>query len=274
MAMNPQVALVTGASRGIGRGIAIELARLGFSIAINYSQRQEAALECQRLCVQAATSGAHAALKGGATPSFEIFQADVSRTQDRARLLQAVRERFAWIDLLVNNAGVAPTVRVDLLEASEESFDRVMNINARGPYFLTQAVANFWIAGLKQRPGESAKPKIVNISSASAYAPSVDRGDYCMSKSALSMMTQLFAARLAEYGINVYEIRPGIVLTDMTGSVKEKYDGMISDRLTPLARWGTPEDVGRAVAAIAEDRFPFSTGEVINVDGGFHIRRL
>ncbi len=274
MAMNPQVALVTGASRGIGRGIAIELARLGFSIAINYAQRQEAALECKRLCVQAATSGAHAALKGGATPSFEIFQADVSKTQDRAALLKAVRERFAWIDLLVNNAGVAPTARVDLLEASEESFDRVMNINARGPYFLTQAVANFWIVGLKQRPGESAKPKIVNISSASAYAPSVDRGDYCMSKAALSMMTQLFAARLAEYGINVYEIRPGIVLTDMTGSVKEKYDGMISDGLTPLARWGTPEDVGRAVAAIAEDRFPFSTGEVINVDGGFHIRRL
>ncbi|MGD0008444.1 MAG: 3-ketoacyl-ACP reductase [Terriglobia bacterium] len=274
MAMNPQVALVTGASRGIGRGIAIELARLGFSIAINYTQRQEAALECKRLCEQAATSGAHAALKGGATPSFEIFQADVSKTQDRAGLLNAVQERFAWIDLLVNNAGVAPTVRVDLLDASEESFDRVMNINARGPYFLTQAVANFWIAGLKQRPGESGKPKIVNISSASAYAPSVNRGDYCMSKAALSMMTQLFAARLAEYGINVYEIRPGIVLTDMTGSVKKKYDGMISAGLTPVARWGTPEDVGRAVAAIAEDRFPFSTGEVINVDGGFHIRRL
>jgi len=266
MAMNPQVALVTGASRGIGRGIAIELARLGFSIAINYAQRQEAALECKRLCVQAAPRGAES--------SFELFRADVSKTQDRAGLLKAVQERFAWIDLLVNNAGVAPTARVDLLEASEESFDRVMNINARGPYFLTQAVANFWIAGLKQRPGETGKPKIVNISSASAYAPSVNRGDYCMSKAALSMMTQLFAARLAEYGINVYEIRPGIVLTDMTGSVKEKYEGMISDGLTPVARWGTPADVGRAVAAIAEDRFPFSTGEVINVDGGFHIRRL
>jgi NAD(P)-dependent dehydrogenase (short-subunit alcohol dehydrogenase family) len=135
-------------------------------------------------------------------------------------------------------------------------------------------VANFWIGGLKRRPEKSAKPKIVNISSVSAYAPSVNRGDYCMSKAALSMMTQLFAARLAEYGINVDEIRPGIVLTDMTGPVKEKYNGMISGGLAPLARWGTPEDVGRAVAAIAEDRFPFSTGEVINVDGGFHVRRL
>ena len=293
MAMNPQVALVTGASRGIGRGIAIELARIGFSIAINYlesadmespahAQRQEAVLECKRLCEQAATSGAHAtpslrsgqALKGGATPSFEIFEADISKAQDRASLLKAVQERFGWIDLLVNNAGVAPRTRADLLEASEESFDRLMSINARGPFFLTQAVANFWIAGLNQRGEKSRKPKIVNISSVSAYAPSVNRGDYCMSKAALSMMTQLFAARLAVYGINVYEIRPGIVLTDMTGSVKEKYDRMISDGLTPLARWGMPEDVGRAVAAIAEDRFPFSTGEVINVDGGFHIRRL
>jgi NAD(P)-dependent dehydrogenase (short-subunit alcohol dehydrogenase family) len=274
MAMNPQVALITGASRGIGRGIAIELARLGFSVAINYAQHLEAALECKRLCEQAAATGGHGALKGGATPSFEICQADISKAQDRASLLKAVQERFGWIDLLVNNAGVAPARRVDLLEAGEESFDRLMNINVRGPYFLTQAVANFWIAGLKHRPENSGKPKIVNISSVSAYAPSVNRGDYCMSKAALSMMTQLYAVRLAEYGINVYEIRPGIVLTDMTEPVKEKYDGMISGGLTPLARWGTPEDVGRSVAAIAEDRFPFSTGEVINVDGGFHMRRL
>jgi NAD(P)-dependent dehydrogenase (short-subunit alcohol dehydrogenase family) len=266
MATNAKVALVTGASRGIGRGIAIELARLGFSIAINYAQSQKAALECKRLCIQAARPGAES--------SFEILKADISKAPDRAALLKSVQERFGWIDLLVNNAGVAPVRRVDLLEAGEESFDRLMNTNVRGPYFLTQAVANFWIGQLKERPDKSSKPKIVNISSVSAYAPSVNRGDYCMSKAALSMMTQLFAARLAEYGINVYEIRPGIVLTDMTGPVKEKYDGMIAEGLTPLARWGTPQDVGRAVAAIAEDRFPFSTGEVINVDGGFHIRRL
>jgi len=284
MTSTSQIALVTGASRGIGRGIAIELARLGFSVAVNYAQHRKAALECKELCEQAARAGVGAALKGGATAgtraalkggaTFEIFQADISRARDRARLLITVQERFGWIDLLVNNAGVAPTARVDILEAGEESFDRLMNINARGPYFLTQAVANFWIAGLKRRPAESRKPKVVNISSVSAYAPSVNRGDYCMSKAAFSMMTQLFAARLAEYGINVYEIRPGIVLTDMTGPVKEKYDAMISGGVTPLARWGTPEDVGRAVAAIAQDRFPFSTGEVINVDGGFHIQRL
>ena len=264
--MTPPVALVTGASRGIGRGIAIELARIGLSVAINYAGRRDAALESQRLCEQASPMG------GGS--SFQVFQADISRAQDRARLLEAVKERFAWIDMLVNNAGVAPTVRTDLLQATEESFDRLIDINLRGPYFLTQTVANFWIGGLKQRPEKSAKPRIVNISSLSAYAPSVSRGDYCLSKAALSMMTQLFAARLAEYGINVYEIRAGIIMTDMTAPVKEKYDRMISEGLTPLARWGTPQDVGRAVAAIAEDRFPFSTGEVINVDGGFHMRRF
>jgi len=262
----PPVALVTGASRGIGRGIAIELARIGFSVAINYARRRDAALESQRLCEQAAPAG------GGA--SFPIFQADISKAQDRARLLGAIKKRFAWIDLLVNNAGVAPAVRTDLLQATEDSFDRLIDINLRGPYFLTQAVANFWIGGLKKKPGRSKKPKIVNISSVSAYAPSVNRGDYCLSKAGLSMMTQLFAARLAEYGINVYEIRAGIILTDMTAPVRKKYDRMISEGLTPIARWGTPKDVGRAVAAIADDRFPFSTGEVINVDGGFHMRRL
>ncbi len=274
MTMTPKVALITGASRGIGRGIAIELARLGFSIAINYAHHEDAALECKALCARAALEGANAVSKAGATPAFEIFQADISKQQDRATLLKAVEERFGWFDLLVNNAGVAPAARVDLLEAGEESFERLINTNVRGPYFLTQAVANFWLGGMKHKPENAAKPKIVNISSVSAYAPSVNRGDYCMSKAALSMMTQLFAVRLAEYGIKVYEIRPGIVLTDMTGPVKEKYDAMISSGFTPLARWGTPEDVGLAVAAIAEDRFPFSTGEVINVDGGFHIRRL
>jgi len=261
-----QVALITGASRGIGRGIAIELARGGFSAAINYATRRDAALECKQLCEKATPPNTES--------SFEVFQADISERSDRARLLEGVQERFGWIDLLVNNAGVAPAVRADLLETSEESFDRLMNTNARGPFFLTQAVAGVWIAGLKQREAAGKKPKIVNISSVSAYAPSVNRGEYCMSKAALSMMTQLFAVRLADHGINVYEVRPGVIETDMTGSVKEKYDRMISEGLTPIKRWGKPEDVGRAVAALALDRFPFSTGEVINVDGGFHIRRL
>ena len=181
--------------------------------------------------------------------------------------------RFGWIDLLVNNAGVAPTERKDLLEATEESFDRLIAINLRGPYFLTQAVANFWLGGLKDH-SDRPRPKVITISSISAYTASVNRGDYCISKAGLAMMTQLFAARLAGEGIRVYEIRPGIVATDMTGPAKEKYDRMIADGLTPIARWGTPEDVGRAVVAIAQDHFPFSTGEVLNVDGGFHIRWL
>ena len=264
--VTPLVALVTGASRGIGRGIAIELARIGFSVAINYAGRRDAAMETKRLCEEISPAGCGS--------SFPVFQADISKAKDRERLLRAVTERFGWIDMLVNNAGVAPTTRADLLQATEESFDRLININLRGPYFLTQAVANLWIGGLKKKRGRSAKPKIVNISSVSAYAPSANRGDYCVSKAGLSMMTQLFAARLAEYGINVYEIRAGIIMTDMTAPVRKKYDRMISEGLTPIARWGTPEDVGRAVAALAEDRFPFSTGEVINVDGGFHMRRL
>jgi len=273
-AVGQPVALVTGASRGIGRGIAIELARLGFGVAINYVQSRESAIECAALCEQAALESTPAVPKDSVSPRFGVFRADISNASDRVGLLQAVQERFGWIDLLVNNAGVAPQARLDLLQAGEESFDRLMNINVRGPYFLTQALANLWIRGLGSRPQKSRKPKIVNISSVSAYAPSVNRGDYCMSKAALSMMTQLFAARLAEYGINVYEIRPGIVLTDMTGPVKAKYDAMIAEGLMPLARWGTPEDVGRAVAAIAEGCLPYSTGEVINVDGGFHVRRL
>jgi len=183
-------------------------------------------------------------------------------------------ERFGWIDLLVNNAGVAPIVRTDILQASEESFDRVMGANLKGPYFLTQAVANFWVAHIAQLPAERRKPKIVNISSVSGYAVSVNRGEYCLSKAALSMMTRLFAVRLAEYGINVYEVRPGIVATDMTAPVKEYYERRLADGLTPIRRWGTPEDVGQAVAAIAEDRFPFSTGAVIDVDGGYHMHRL
>lgn len=259
-------ALVTGASRGIGRGIAVELARLGYSLAINYATQREAAEECRNLCQQAAPPNSQ--------PIFEIIQADISRRQDRARLLARVRERLGWLDLLVNNAGVAPTVRVDILQASEESYDRVMGANLRGPYFLTQAVANSWVADLDKLPAKRRRPKIVNISSVSGYAVSVNRGEYCLSKAALSMMTRLFAVRLAEYGINVYEIRPGIVATDMTAPVKEYYERRLADGLTPIRRWGTPEDVGRAVAAIAEDRFPFSTGAVIDVDGGYHMHRL
>jgi 3-oxoacyl-[acyl-carrier protein] reductase len=265
MTTQSPLALVTGASRGIGRGIAIALARGGHSVAINFASHREAAEECQRLC--------RAVAPAGSTACFEIYAGDISSPTERTRLLEAVITRFGWIDLLVNNAGVAPAERKDLLEATEQSFDRLIGINLRGPFFLTQAMANFWLAGLTSH-SDRPRPKIITVSSISAYTASINRGDYCISKAGLSMMTQLFAARLAGKGIGVYEIRPGVVATDMTGPVKDKYDRLIADGLTPIERWGTPEDVGRAVVAIALDYFPFSTGEVFNVDGGFHIRRL
>jgi NAD(P)-dependent dehydrogenase (short-subunit alcohol dehydrogenase family) len=266
MASTAPVALITGAARGIGRGIAVELARLGFSVAINDISNHAVAEECRELCAQAAPDPVNA--------SFEFFQADIAQSSDRAKLLDSVRSRYGWIDLLVNNAGVAPHVRKDILETSEESFDRLITVNVKGPYFLTQAVANFWVSDPEALRSRARKPKIVIISSASAYAVSLNRAEYCISKAALSMLTPLFALRLAEYGIQVFEIRPGVIATDMTAPVKEKYDRMIQEGAWPIRRWGTPEDVGRAVAAIAEDRLPFSTGEVINVDGGFHLRRL
>lgn len=260
------VALVTGGSRGIGRGICVSLARAGFGVVINYASNAAAAEDCKRLCTDAASDAKKV--------KFETVQADIAEPQGRARLIEFIQNRPGWIDVLVNNAGVAPKVRADLLEASEDSFDRLIAINLKGPYFLTQAVANYWLSQLQNLPSGRAKPRVINISSLSAYAASVNRGDYCVSKAGLSMATQLYAARLAEFGINVYEVRPGVIATDMTAGVQEKYDRMIAEGLTPIARWGAPEDVGRAVAAIAQGAFPFSTGEVINVDGGFHLRRL
>jgi 3-oxoacyl-[acyl-carrier protein] reductase len=263
-----RVALITGGSRGIGRGIALELARAGHDLVINYARQQAAADATAAACHQAA-------LAAGRTIRALPCRADIALTPDRATLLRFTRENFGRLDLLVNNAGVAPTVRADLLEADEASYDRVMSINVKGPYFLTQAVAR-WMIEQRQSASTSSdfQPKIITISSVSAYAASTNRGDYCLSKAALSMLTPLYATRLAEHGINVYEIRPGIIATDMTGPVKAKYDQLIAAGLTPIQRWGLPEDIGKAVGAIARDLLPFSTGEVINVDGGFHLRRL
>ena len=261
-----RVALITGASRGIGRGIALELAKLGHDLVLNYAGNRVAAEQTQRDCLAAAAAT-------GKVIRAEICQADVSRSADREALIEFTRTRFGRLDLLVNNAGVAPDVRADILDASEESFDRLIAINVKGPYFLTQLAAK-WMIEQVTHHGSRITPKIITISSISAYTASTNRGDYCLSKAALSMLTPLFAARLAEHGINVYEIRPGIIATDMTGPVQEKYDRLIADGLSPIKRWGTPEDVGKAVAAIAQDALPFSTGEIINVDGGFHLRRL
>ena len=266
--MNP-VALVTGASRGIGRGIAIELARIDHDLVINYAGNEIAAHQTASECTAAGLAAGH-------TIRAEICQGDISLASDRQRLIDFTRDRFQRLDVLVNNAGVAPNVRADILEAGEESFDRLININVKGPYFLTQLAAKWMIEQVRGSEFglRDYRPKIITISSISAYTASIDRGDYCIAKAALSMLTPLFATRLADDGINVYEIRPGIIATDMTGPVKEKYDKLIEDGLTPIKRWGTPEDIGRAVAAIARDLLPFSTGEVINVDGGFHLRRL
>jgi 3-oxoacyl-[acyl-carrier protein] reductase len=259
---NRPVALVTGAGRGIGRGIALELAKLGCWVAINYAENAAAADECLALVREAGGEGV-------------TIRADVSVSKDRARLVAQALSAFGRIDLLVNNAGVAPSVRADLLEAGEESFDRLIGINLKGPYFLTQLVARQMIAQIQTEPHVGrVPPQIVTVSSISAYTASVNRGDYCIAKAGLAMLTTLYAARLAEYGINVYEIRPGVIATDMTGGVKEKYDALIASGAWPLRRWGEPADIGRAVAAIARGDFPFSTGEVINVDGGFHLRTL
>lgn len=256
------ISLVTGAGRGIGRGIAIELAKLGHAIAINYAGNASAADECLQLVREAGGDGI-------------TVRADVAVAEDRARLLQTVLAIYGRLDLLVNNAGVAPNVRADILEAGEESFDRLININLKGPYFLTQLAARQMIEQVEQGSvGAFGLPRIVTITSVSAYTASVNRGDYCVAKAGLAMMTALYAARLAAHGINVYEVRPGVIETDMTAGVKEKYDNLIAQGAWPLRRWGKPDDIGRAVAAIARGDLPYSTGEVINVDGGFHLRTL
>src|SRR6185503_3674240 len=231
-----RVALVTGASRGIGRAIAIELGRIGLDVLINYRAN---AAEAERTAEEIKAAGGRG----------EIFAADVANEDDRQRLVTHTRERFGRLDLLVNNAGIAPEKRVDLLEASAESFDRLMSVNLKGPFFLSQLVARWMIEQKQSGAVPDYVPAIVNISSVSAYAASPERAEYCISKAGLAMMTKVFAARLAEEGINVYEIRPGVIATDMTAGVREKYDKQIADGLTPIKRWGTPEDVGRAVAA-------------------------
>ncbi len=254
-----RAALVTGAGRGIGRGIALALGARSWAVAVNYRGDAESATETAR---QIEAAGGRA----------RLAQADIASAADRERLVDATLQAFGRIDLLVNNAGMAPRQRMDILETTEASYDEVMAVNLKGPFFLTQHVAKVMIALLEA--GKVTAPKIINIGSVSAYASSTDRGEYCISKAGLGMLTALFADRLAAYGINVYELRPGIVETDMTGAAKAKYDRLIAEGLTPIARWGQADDVARAVVAIAEGYLPFSTGEVINVDGGFHLHRL
>ncbi len=257
--MNP-VALITGASRGIGRGIAIALAReRRHAIVINYAGNQQAAEEARRLCLEAGA------------PRAEIIQGDVSLREDRARMIDFVAAAFGRLDLLVNNAGITSPGRADIMEATEESFDKVMGVNLRGPFFLTQAAAKM----IRDSAAIDGLPRaIVNVSSISAFTASTNRGDYCITKAGIAMSTKLWAVRLAEYGIGVFELQPGVIESDMTEPVKAKYDALFAQGLAPIARWGTPDDVGRAVVAIALGHFPYSTGQVFHIDGGFHLRTL
>ena len=254
-----KVALVTGGARGIGLGIALKLADAGFTIAISgrrLLEQVQPALDEIKKC----------------SPASIYVQADVSVGADRARLLLHVEESFGRLDVLVNNAGIAPRVRADILDAREESFDELIATNLKGPYFLTQAVAASMIRQHASDP--QVHRAIINISSVSAAVASVNRGDYCISKAGIAMATRLWAVRLAEYGIGVYEVRPGIIESDMTAGVREKYDALIEGGLLLEKRWGTPEDVGSAVCLLASGELPYATGSVLVIDGGLTLQRL
>jgi NAD(P)-dependent dehydrogenase (short-subunit alcohol dehydrogenase family) len=252
-------ALITGASRGIGRAIAIELATQGYAIAVNYMRSREGADEVVQR-ISAAGSRAVA------------VQGDVGRREDRDAMVDQTLDQFGRIDLLVNNAGITSPGRKDLLEATEDSWDLVFDTNLKGAFFLAQRAAREMVSLISA--GSISRGTIVNVSSISAYAVSTNRVDYCIAKAGLQMMTWQLASRLAEEKIRVYEICPGVIASDMTAPVTEKYDKLIAEGLSPIRRWGQPEDVAKAVATVASDAFPFSTGDRINVDGGFHIRRL
>ncbi len=252
-------ALVTGGSRGIGRAIALELGRLGHAVGVNYASRPDAAEHVVNEIV--AAGGKAIAIRG-----------NVGSSSDRSSLIDRMTGEFGRLDVLVNNAGITSPGRKDLLEATEQSWDQVFDVNLKGPFFLSQLAARKMLDHI--RAGTIASGKIINISSISAFTVSTDRGDYCITKAAMQMMTQLFAVRLAGENIGVFELCPGIVESDMTAAVKQKYDTLIGEGLTPIRRWGKPEDVAKAVGAIVTNSFPFSTGERIHIDGGFHIRRL
>ncbi len=259
MKNNRKTAIVTGAARGIGRGISMELANAGYTVCAVGTRSAED--ENVRAYLGELTA---------VSPDSFYISGDISDAGDRARIVDAAFAGLGEVDALVNNAGVAPTVRNDILEMTEESFDRVMGINLRGTFFLTQAVANRMV---QQSPADFRRT-IVFITSISAVVSSINRGEYCISKAGLSMTARLFADRLAGEGINVYEVRPGIIATDMTAGVMQKYERLIADGLCPIQRIGQPEDVGRTVRALCDNYLGYSTGEIINVDGGMMIQKL
>ncbi|GAA3871729.1 3-ketoacyl-ACP reductase [Tessaracoccus defluvii] len=251
-----RVAIVTGGNRGIGLGISTSLIAEGVQVAV--------------VATRPEPDGLIESLGGPEKAAY--FQGRVDDVAAHAQLVADIVDRFGRIDILVNNAGVAPQERLDILDATPESYDRVMDINLRGPYFLTQAVARQMLT--QERGEEPVRGTIVNVSSISADTVSVNRGEYCISKAGGSMATKLWAVRLAPEGIPVYEIRPGVVATDMTAGVKEKYDALFAQGMAPMPRWGAPSDVGGAVVALTSGLMPYSTGDVIHVDGGMHIPTL
>ncbi|MEZ4903184.1 MAG: 3-ketoacyl-ACP reductase [Spirosomataceae bacterium] len=254
-----KVAFITGGSRGIGLSIAEHLAKKGFDLAINGLREESAVSEV---------------LEGLQNLGANVIycQGDIASKEARTAMLAKIKSHFGGLNILINNAGIAPKERKDILEATEECFDEVLNTNLKGTYFLTQAVANWMVNQKENTPDFEAS--IITISSVSATVASVNRGEYCVAKAGLAMMTQLFAARLGAVGIPVYEVRPGVIKTDMTAAVAEKYDKLFAEGLAVQPRWGFPDDIGRAVAAIAEGAFPYSTGQVFMIDGGLTLARL
>jgi 3-oxoacyl-[acyl-carrier protein] reductase len=244
---NKPVALVTGASRGIGRAIAVELSKT-HSVVATYRGNTEAAKSL------------------GEEISADVIQSDISSAGDRRALVEHLKTQHGRLDLMVNNAGIAPRERRDILEASETSFDELIATNLKGPHFLTQQIARWML--------EQGRGRIVFITSISSYTASINRAEYCISKAALSMSVALFAQRLAAQNVQVFEIRPGIVRTDMIAAVERAYDEKIAAGLVPQRRMGEGQDVARAVRAIADGLLDYSTGQVIDVDGGFHLRTL
>jgi len=254
-----KLAFITGGTRGIGLGTARELAKAGFNLALN-GLRDET--HVKPVLVELSKFGVE----------VTYFKGNISKSSDRKQMVEKIINRFGKINILINNAGIAPTERKDILDATEESFENVLNVNLQGPYFLTQLVAKEMIDQKKLLPDEFFC--IINISSVSAIMASVNRGEYCISKAGIAMATKLWATRLGEFDIPVYEIQPGIIRTDMTIDVQEKYDCLFRNGLAVQSRWGTPEDVGKVAVAMAIGSMPYSTGQVVSVDGGISVSRL
>lgn len=256
-----KIAIVTGSRRGIGLGIIKALAKEGYYPIVSDVVSAE---EAQPVLDDLKANGIEA----------DYIKCDISKDEDRKNIFAKLVEKYGRVDVLVNNAGVAPRVRLDIMETTEESVDFLLNINLKGTFFMCQQAANLMVDLKKKGELEDYSPRIVNISSMSAYTSSTNRGEYCISKAGISMVTQLFADRLAEDGVPVFEVRPGIIMTDMTAVVKEKYEKLISEGVTPIRRFGQPQDVANCVVAACSGLLDFSTGQVLNADGGFHIRRL